>query len=126
MFPGDSEAPRLSLMGPHSFSAAEASRLQPDWYELWLLTLHLCGVNLAMSGVTISLLAWFGLRERVAWASRILWVLILWVGINDAAGLVYYRIAMGSGIPYALIPLTQGASGLITARREARPELPRR
>ena len=79
MFPGNSEAPWLSLMGPHSFSAAEASRLQPDWYELWLLTLHLCGVNLAMSGVTISLLAWFGLRERVAWASRILLVLILWV-----------------------------------------------
>jgi len=107
----------ISLVGNHSFSTASLERAGTDLYALWLLNVHLCGVNLAMSGVTLSAVAWFALREGKRWAWLFLWILLLWVGGNDAVALLRYRITVGSGLPYALVPVAIGAVGLILARR---------
>lgn len=110
----------ISLVGHHSFSATTLEREGTDLYALWLLNLHLLGANLAMSGATMSAVAWFALREGKRWAWAFLWVLLLWVGGNDAVALIRYRITVGSGLPYALIPVTIGAMGLILARSPAK------
>jgi hypothetical protein len=110
--------PWHSLVGEHTFSAASLHRSSPDLYALWLLTVHLCGVNLAMSGVTLSVVAWFALRDGRSWASPFLWSLLVWVGVNDAGALTFYRLSMGTGIPYALIPLALASVGLILYRSE--------
>jgi hypothetical protein len=112
--------PWISLVGKHSFSAASLEREHIDLYALWLLNVHLCGANLAMSGATISTLAWFPLRDGQRWAWVFLWVLLIWVGGNDAIALIAYRIAVGSGLPYAVVPLILGSAGLILTKREAR------
>jgi len=90
--------PWMSLVGQHAFSAAGLQASAPDLYALWLLTVHLCGVNLAMSGATMSAVAWFALRDGRSWAWPFLWILIVWIGVNDAAALVYYRLTTGAGI----------------------------
>lgn len=110
--------PWNSLVGQHSFSAAGLERSSPDFYALWLLTVHLCGVNLAMSGATISVVARFALREGRSWAGSFLWVLVFWVGVNDVVALLFYRFTTGSGIPYAAIPLVLTAVGLRLHRSE--------
>lgn len=114
--------PWISLVGHHSFSAATLQGVGIDLNALWLLEFHLCGVNLAMSGATAAVLAWFPLREGKRWAWVFLWILFLWVGGNDAVALIRYRIAVGAGLPYALIPLTVGSIGLIVHYVEARLE----
>jgi hypothetical protein len=110
--------PWNSLVGEHSFSAALLSRSSPDLYSLLVLTVHLCGVNLAMSGITISAVAWFALRDGRAWAFPFLWFLLLWVGLNDTVALILYRINMGRGIPFALIPVALALTGLVLYRSE--------
>lgn len=112
--------PWISLVGHHSFSTATLQGVGVDLSALWLLTFHLCGANLAMSGSTVSVLAWFQLREGKRWAWVFLLILILWVGGNDAVALIRYRIAVGAGLPYALIPLTIGLTGLIVHHWEGR------
>jgi hypothetical protein len=110
--------PWNSLVGEHSFSAAWLEGSSPDLYALWLLTVHLCGVNLAMSGVTISAVAWFALRDGRPWAPPFLWFLLIWVGVNDSVALIFYRVSTGAGIPYALIPVALASVGLIVYRSE--------
>ncbi len=113
-------APWISLVGQHSFTAADLERGGTDLYALWLLNFHLCGANLAMSGTTLSTLAWFALRNGQRWVWGFLWILILWVGGNDAIALIRYHIIVGSGMPYALIPTTLGSVGLILTRWPAK------
>ena len=112
--------PWMSLVGQHAFSAAGLQASAPDLYALWLLTVHLCGVNLAMSGATMSAVAWFALRDGRSWAWPFLWILIVWIGVNDAAALVYYRLTTGAGFPYALIPIVLASVGLMRYRSEQR------
>lgn len=104
--------------GRQSFSFAAAAQVPPDLGALWLLLVHLCGVNLALSGVAISAVAWFALRAGQSWAPKLLWGMILWVGINVAAALLGYRLAVGHGIAYALAPTCLGIVGLVRHRAE--------
>jgi len=108
----------LSLMGRHRFSAAQIAARDPGMWALWLLEFHLCGVNLAISGASIAVLAWQGLPHGPRWISAWIWVLLLWVGGNDAAALVRYRLAVGEGVPIALLPLTLGAAGLLLSGKQ--------
>jgi hypothetical protein len=117
---GGRNGPWISLVGRHSFSAAALQRMGTDLEALWLLNFHLCGANLAMSGVTILVVSSFALREGKRWAWFFLWGLILWVGGNDAVALVHYHMTVGSGAPYAVIPLTIGSAGLILHQWENR------
>jgi hypothetical protein len=109
--------PWRSLMGVHPFSAAQMSALQPPFWPLWILTNHLAGVNLAMSGATIAVMARYAPRDPGGWAWWFLLAMILWVGGNDVAALLYYRSATGAGVPVAILPLTLGLLGLTLARR---------
>ena len=110
--------PWMAPVGPQSFSAAGLERDAPGLFAAWLLTVHLCGANLAASGATISVIARFALREGKPWAWVYLWILILWVGLNDAVALLFYRYTTGAGIPFALIPLTLASIGMARHRWE--------
>ena len=88
---------------------------------LWILTVHICGVNLLMSGVTISALAIRALRHgnRAAWIY--LWFMFIWVGGSDLLALIRYRIEIGSGIPFTIVPVLLGVIGLSLARPVREP-----
>jgi len=108
--------PWLSLVGRHGFSAAQMEAWNPEMAALWLLTVHICGVNLLMSGAGAACLAFIPLREGKTWAWVLLLALFLWVGGNDAAALIRYRMAVGSGVPFTLVPLAVGLAGLALSR----------
>lgn len=113
------QEPWLSLVGRHNFCAAQIREWNPQMAALWTLTVHICGVNLLMSGGSAACLAFIPLREGKRWAWLLLLALFIWVGGNDAAALVRYRTEVGSGIPFTLAPLTLGLLGLALSRPAA-------
>jgi hypothetical protein len=111
----DSHAGWLTPFGRLGFSFDDLRSFRTDVAGAWVMLNHIGSVNLVMSGVTLVVVSWAGIRRRSRWS----WLLVLfgtiWVGANDL--LATFIVKLDQAVPVPIAPMALAAAGLALSAR---------
>ena len=103
----------LNIFGPTGYSFAQIQSFTPGLAADWASRSIVAYTNLIVTGVTVCIISWVGLRRGYRWAWLLLLFGFVWVGGNDVVA-----VLIAGRLPVPAIPLTLGLAGLLLSARE--------
>jgi hypothetical protein len=113
----DSHSPWQTPLGRLGFSLQQLRAFRSDLAANWVLVNQVGWANLVMSGITVVVASWAGIRRRSRWSWFLVLFGMLWVGANDLNATLILGTEMGRNVAMPLIPMTLGVAGLALSAR---------
>ena len=108
----DSSDPWRTPFGRTGFSLQDVRTFRSDLAAAWVLLNQVGWANLVMTGVTMIVASWAGIRHRFRWGWLLVMFATVWVGANDVSAALIVGIETGRAAAVPFAPMTLATSGL--------------
>jgi hypothetical protein len=104
--------------GPLYFSLQEVRRFRVDLGATWTMLNQVAWANVVMTGITMMVASWIGIRNRERWGWFMVLLAIAWVGANDLTATMRVGRELGDTVALPVAPMCFALPGLALTARE--------